>query len=93
MLTRVSGENGALNHGPTAHQNARWMALKFFALKAGKLLKSTYFNDMEPCSHGFLRAKYRMGPAEVMLFGLYMISKIRILFSKIRKVRHNAQKL
>ena len=27
---------------------------------------------------------HRMGPAEVMLFGLYMISKIRILFSKIR---------
>ena len=31
-----------------------------------------------------LRAKYRMGPVEVMLFGLYMISKIHILFSKIR---------
>ncbi len=29
--------------------NSFYFALKFFALKAGKLLKSTFFNDMEPC--------------------------------------------
>ena len=39
----------------------KFFALKFFALKAGKLLKSTYFNDMEPCSHGFLEGKVQNG--------------------------------